>query len=173
MEQTEPRTVTCRCGAVALAASGPPIMAVSCYCADCRRAGEEFAALPSAPRTMDEDGGTPCVLYRKDRVRCIRGQEFLQERRLTPGTPTRRVLATCCNSPMFGDFTRGHWLSLYRARFAGGGAAPQMRIMTRSRRADVTLDDEVPNYPGFSAKFMFKLLAAWVAMAFRKPDMGF
>jgi hypothetical protein len=169
MKQAMSCSVTCRCGAVMLEASGPPIMAVSCYCADCRRAGEEFARLPSAPRTMDDDGGTPCVLYRKDRVRCVRGREFLQERRLTPDSPTRRVLATCCNSSMFGDFTKGHWLPLYRYRFADGGPPPQIRIMTRSRRADVVLDDAVPNYPSFPAQLLFKLLGAWAAMKFRKP----
>jgi hypothetical protein len=167
------KLVTCCCGAVALEASGPPIVAASCYCADCRRAGEEFARLPSAPRTMDDDGGTPCVLYRKDRVRCIRGREFLQERRLMPDSPTRRVVATCCNAPMFGDFTKGHWLPLYRYRFADGGLAPELRMMTRSRRAGIVLADDVPTYPGFPPKFLFKLLAAFAAMRFRKPLMDF
>ena len=173
MDHDEPRLVTCRCGAVALEASGPPIMAVSCYCADCRRAGEQFAQVPGAPKTMDDDGGTPCVLYRKDRVRCIRGKDHLEAHRLTPASPTRRVVATCCHSPMFGDFTKGHWLPLYRYRFAGGGPAPQMRMMTRSKRADVVLADDVPTYPGFPVRFLVTLLAAWAAMRFRKPDMGF
>jgi hypothetical protein len=173
MDDAQPQTVTCRCGAVALEASGPPILAASCYCADCRRAGEGFAMLPGAPRTMDEDGGTPCVLYRKDRVRCVRGKEQLQEHRLTPASPTRRVVAGCCNTPMFGDFTKGHWLPLYRYRFAGGGVAPQMRIMTRSRRADVIFADDVPAYSGFPPRFLFKLLAAWAAMKFQKPRMTF
>jgi hypothetical protein len=74
---------------------------------------------------------------------------------------------------MFGGFTKGHWLPLYRRRFGDGGVAPQMRIMTRSRRADVVLDDTVPNYPGFPARFLLKLLAAWAAMGFKKPVMDF
>jgi hypothetical protein len=53
------------------------------------------------------DSGTGVILYRKDRVRCVMGQEYLEERRLTPDSPTRRVLATCCNSAMFLDFTKG------------------------------------------------------------------
>jgi hypothetical protein len=147
---------------VALEASGPPILAAACYCADCRRAGEGFAALPGAPALMDENGGTPVMLFRKDRVRCVRGRDLLEDHRLTPASPTRRVLARCCNSPMFGDFTKGHWLSLYRARFADGGMAPQMRIMTKSRRPGVVLDDTVPNHPGFPPRFLFKLLLEWV-----------
>jgi hypothetical protein len=77
---------------------------------------------------------------------------------------------------MFGDFTKGHWLPLYRARFSDGGLAPQMGVMTKSRRSDVTLADDVPTYPtypGFPAKFLVKLLAAWAAMRFRKPVMNF
>jgi len=44
------------------------------------------------------DGGTDYVLYRKDRVQCVTGQEYLEEHRLKPDSPTRRVIATCCNS---------------------------------------------------------------------------
>ena len=74
---------------------------------------------------------------------------------------------------MVGDFTKGHWLSLYRYRFADGGIAPQMRIITRSRRADVVLADDIPNYPGFPPRFLLKLLAAWAKMKFRNPELGF
>ena len=45
------------------------------------------------------------------------GAEYLEEWRLKPNSPTRRVVATCCNSAMFLDFTKGHWLSMYRNRF--------------------------------------------------------
>src|SRR5712671_5622189 len=55
--------------------------------------------------------------HRKDRVHCVTGQEYLEEHRLKPDSPTRRVIATCCNSGMFLDFTKGHWLTMYRNRF--------------------------------------------------------
>jgi hypothetical protein len=38
----------------------------------------------------------------------------VEEHRLKPDSPTRRVVATCCNSAMFLDVTKGHWLSMYR-----------------------------------------------------------
>ena len=73
---------------------------------------------------------------------------------------------------MFGDFTKGHWLSLYRKRFAAGAPPVQMRIMTADRGADPMPADGIPNHRGFPASFLWRLLTAWIAMGFRKPDMG-
>ncbi len=112
------------------------------------------------------------ILYRKDRVQCVMGQEHLREYRLKPESPTRRVIATCCNSAMFLDFTRGHWLSMFRNRFATGAPPIEIRIMTKERRAGVELADDLPNYSGHSGKAMLKLIGAWVAMGFRKPEIA-
>jgi hypothetical protein len=73
---------------------------------------------------------------------------------------------------MFGDFTKGHWLSLYRKRFPAGAPQVEMRIMTGDRGADAVLANDMPNHKGFPAPFLWKLLIAWIAMGFRKPDMG-
>ena len=72
----------CRCGKVKLEAVGWPILTASCYCASCQEAGSRFEQLPSAPPVLNPDGGTDYVLYRKDRVQCVTGQEYLEERRL-------------------------------------------------------------------------------------------
>ena len=141
---------TCRCGKVTLEAVGRPILTASCYCASCQEAGRRFGQL------LNPDGGTDCVLFRKDRVRCVTGQEHLEEHRLKPGSPTRRVLATCCNSAMFADFTKGHWLTMYRNRFAAGAPPVEMRVMTRDRRAGVVLADDVPSAAGYPARFMVR-----------------
>lgn len=161
--------ISCQCGKVRLEAAGKPILTASCFCKSCQEAGHRFEALPSAPPLLDSDSGTAMVLYRKDRVTCIAGPEHLEERRLTPETPTRRVMAACCNTPMFLDFTKGHWLALYRKRF--GAAAPplDMRLMTKERRPGVALPDDVPNHSGFSGSFFRKLLGAWIAMGLRRP----
>jgi hypothetical protein len=74
---------------------------------------------------------------------------------------------------MFLDFTKGHWLTMYRNRFPDGAAPIEMRLMTRDRRSGVELADDVPNYAGHSGKFMWKLLAAWVAMGFRSPEIAY
>ena len=72
------------------------------------------------------------------------------------------------------DFTKGHWLSMYRRRFEAGAPDIEMRVMTRDRRADAALPGDAPNYRGYSGRFIVKLLAAWVAMGFRTPrvDVG-
>jgi hypothetical protein len=170
-KQHEHLSATCQCGKVKFEAVGPPILTASCYCTSCQEAGRQFEQLASAPPVLDPDSGTSVILYRKDRVRCVMGQEHLEERRLKPHSPTRRVFATCCNSAMFLDFTKGHWLSMFRNRFPTGAPPLEMRVMTKERRVGVELADEVPNYPGRSGKFMVKLIAAWIAMGLRRPDI--
>ena len=46
-----------------------------------------------------------------------------------------------------------------------------MRVMTKERRVGVALADDLPNYSGHSGKFMLKLIAAWIAMGFRRPEI--
>jgi hypothetical protein len=72
---------------------------------------------------------------------------------------------------MFLDFTTGHWVSMFRNRFPTGAPPIEMRVMTRERRVGVELADDVPNYGGHSGKGMFKLIVAWIAMGFRKPEI--
>ncbi len=160
---------SCLCGQVRFEAAGPPILAAACYCASCQAAGRRFEALAGAPAVLEPDGGTAYLLYRKDRVRCAEGAEQLQAHRLTPGAPTRRLLASCCNTPMALDFTKGHWLTMYRDRFGSGAPAVEMRVMTAERPQGPPLAGDVPSYPGRSGRFMWKLLAAWAAMGFRRP----
>ncbi len=165
-------TATCRCGKVVIETALAPILVASCYCASCQRAGYAFEKMPSASPVLDADGGTPFVVYRKDRIACVHGREHLAECRLKPDSPTRRVFATCCNSAMFLDFTKGHWLSLYRSRFGTSAPPIEMGIMTSERRGDVALEQDLPNYAGRPGSFMWKLLVTWAAMGFRRPDMG-
>ena len=145
---TNERTLApCRCGKVEFQIVGAPILRGICYCASCQEASRRHQASPGADSVLAEDGGTDYVLYRKDRVRCIQGGDLLEERRLKPDSPTRRMYARCCNTAMFLDFTKGHWLTVYRGR----------------------LPNDMANYPGLSGKIMLKLLRAWMAMGFRRP----
>ena len=165
-------TASCRCGAVVLEAAGAPIVHAACYCASCQEAGRLLELLEGAPPILDADGGTDLVLYRKDRVRCVQGGERLQAHRLRPDSPTRRMVANCCNSAMFLDFTKGHWLSVYRARIPDAVPPLDMRVMTANRREGVALPEDAPNYAAHSGKFMWRLLAAWIAMGFRRPEIN-
>jgi hypothetical protein len=159
----------CRCGKVELQIVGAPILRGICYCASCQEAGRRHRALSGADAVLAEDGGTDYVLYRKDRVRCVQGGDLLEERRLKPDSATRRMFAHCCNTAMFVDFTRGHWLTVYRGRLGDDIPPATMRIMTAERPEGVILLDDIANYSGLSGKFMLKLLGAWMAMGFRRP----
>ena len=170
-KQPKHLSTICGCGKVKFETVGPPILTGACYCTSCQEAGRRFEQLASAPPVLDPDSGTSLVLYRKDRVQCVTGQEHLEEHRLTPDSPTRRVVAICCNSAMFLDFTKGHWLSMYRSRFPAGAPPLEMRVMTKERRAGVELADDLPNYDRQSGKFMLKLITAWIAMGFRRPEI--
>jgi hypothetical protein len=72
---------------------------------------------------------------------------------------------------MFLDFTKGHWLSMYRCRFPIDAPPLEMRVVTKERRVGVELANDVPNYGGHSGKFMLKLITAWIAMGLRRPEI--
>lgn len=162
---------SCQCEQSAVEVIGGPILSVVCMCQNCRTAAHAFGRVEGAPRTVGAEGGVEYCLFRKDRVAITRGNEFLQEHRLTPDSKIRRVVATCCNSPMFLDFTQGHWLSVYRSRLPAGAQPPQMLIVTSERPIDVNLPNDIPNYPGHPPVFMIRLLFSWVAMGFRRPKV--
>jgi hypothetical protein len=168
------RAATCTCGRVALECKDAPIVGAACYCASCQKAGTLFEELPGGSPVLAADRGTPYALYRKDRVRCVSGAEVLREHRLTPSSKTRRVVASCCNAPIFVEFAGGHWLSIYQQRFPAGQRPPiEMRTMTRDAPAGIGFDDGLPSYRTHSGRFMWRLLAAWVAMGFRAPRIDY
>lgn len=171
-ETTELR---CTCGRVRLEASKAPIIASECQCTSCRTAAAIFESRPDCPTFREANGGTQYVLYRKDRVRFVVGAEHLKELRLNATTPTRRVVATCCNTPIFLEFSSGHWLSLFASLWpATERPKMSLRTMTEDIPEGVVLDDALPNPKRHTANFFVKLLGAWIAMGFRAPkiDVG-
>jgi len=163
----------CRCGQVEMQVTGDPLLHGICYCKSCQQAGRLHQAVSGADAILAADGGTDYVLYRKDRVSCVKGRDLLEERRLKAESPTRRMFARCCNSAMFLDFTKGHWLTVYRGRLPSDIPPATMRMMTADRPNGVALpDDGLTNCPGQSGKFLLKLLAAWMAMGFRRPAVA-
>ena len=165
---------SCACGRVALEGMGKSIVSAICYCKSCQEAGRILEGFPSAPAVLAPDGGTEYVLYRKDRVRLVRGAEHLEEHRLKPESPTRRVGTKCCRAAIFLDMTTGHWLSIYRARFSKDAPRVEMRVMMRERPAGGgPPPEDVPNYPGYSGKFILRLLGARLAMGLRTAKLDF
>jgi hypothetical protein len=164
-------TAVCRCGETRIALTGDPIQSVTCFCESCRTAGRGFERDLGAPRVVTAEGGVDYCLYRKDRVRIAQGAHHLREYRLRPDSPTRRVVAGCCGSPMFADFVPGHWLTVFRDRLSEPAPAPQLRIMTKDRSDGPALSDAVPTHAGQPPSMLIKLLAAWAAMGFRRPKV--
>ena len=161
----------CTCGQVLFEAVGTPILSAVCYCESCRSAARQFEQKPGAPAVLNSDGGIDYCLFRKDRVKIVRGAEHLQAYRVTEASTTRRVTASCCNAPMFLDFTSGHWLTLYRDRLPEDAPQLEMGVMAKDLPAGHVPRDDLPTYPTHPARFMIKLLAAWAAMGFRRPKL--
>jgi hypothetical protein len=162
----------CACGQVRFTVDGEPTLSVECCCTSCRTAGGVLEKLPGAPRIVGRNGATHLILYRKDRIHFTEGTELLKEYRLTPESPTRRIVAICCNTPVGLDFTKGHWLSLYSCLWFAHTPPPiQMRTMTSDALEGTILFDDVPNHKRYAFSFFAKLLSAWVAMGFKIPKV--
>ena len=165
-------SAVCRCGETTIELTGDPIQSVTCYCESCRTAGREFQREPGAPTTVHDDGGVDYCLYRKDRVRIAQGAQHLREHRLKPESPTRRVVASCCGSPMFLDFTPAHWLTVFRDRLAAPTPDPQFCTMAKDKPEGLERSNAIPAYDTQPPRFFIKLLAAWAAMGFRRPKVA-
>ena len=166
--------LTCRCGQVVITVRGKPIVSAECLCADCQKAGAFLQGLPDAKPVLDDKCATRFVLYRKDRVQCARGADLLREYRLAESSTTRRVIASCCNTPVFLEFSDGHWLSLYGALWPEGALPPlDLRTMTRDAPEGVELSEEVANPRTHTLGFYARLFGAWVAMGFRTPKVDY
>jgi len=165
--------LTCRCGKVHLEVERAPIITAECHCNSCRAAAKRLGTLPGADPILEDNEGTRFVMYRKDRVRFVEGVDLLQEFRLSPEAGTRRVVAGCCNTPVFLEFKGGHWLSLYEKLWPAG-TAPQLEIrtMTGDRENGPALDADVPSGTWQTTRFYARLLGAWIAMGFKVPTIA-
>lgn len=169
---TQTTLLKCACGQAHLEVEKAPILSAECYCNSCRAAGAKLQSLSGASPFLNPNGGTHFVLYRKDRVRFPKGAELLKEFRLTPASKTRRVVATCCNTPVFLDFKGAHWLSLYACLWPQDKRpAVELRTMTSDLPDASVLPDDVPNGKRQTLSFFAKVLGAWIAMGFRIPKV--
>ena len=158
---------SCTCGQVAIEARGAPIASVVCYCEDCQAAAREIEALPAAAPVLDADAGTPLVMFRKDRLRCVQGQDLLSAHKLTPGSATNRYVASCCNSAMYLGFDDAkHWVDVFRKRIEGTPPPIGARVCTRFRPEGPALPQDAPAYASFPPAMIFGIIGARVAMMF-------
>ena len=157
--------VNCACGQVAVEAVGTPITSVSCYCDDCQEGARQIQSLPNAASIQDRDGGTAYLVYRKDRVRCLKGASLLRPLKIRENSATNRVIATCCNSALFLNFDDSkHWVDVYRSRCQGAVPPVQMRICTKFRPEGRTISTDVPAYSRYPISLLMKLIVAKAAM---------
>jgi hypothetical protein len=162
--------IGCTCGATHFEVSGKPILVSECLCDSCRAAAARLAALPGAPTILTDYAATPAAEYRKDRIRILAGVEHLREFKLKPDAGTRRVVAACCNTPLFLEVKSGHWLSIYLHLWPERDRPkPELRTMTGDLVDASGLPDDIPNLKSHSIGFYAKLLGAWIAMGFRNP----
>jgi hypothetical protein len=160
------RVVSCVCGRVRFGADGAPMSRAVCYCDDCQAGARLIEALPNAPRFRDDDGGTSFLTYRDDRFKCLSGEDLLVAYRIKEGSPTRRMIASCCNSAIYLKFEPGFWVSIYRERLESDDLPPpEMRIQTKYRRADAPLPDLTPCYRGIPLRLFVRGVFARIAMA--------
>jgi hypothetical protein len=164
--------IGCACGWTRFEAQGAPILVSECLCSSCRAAADRLAKLPGARNILTSYGATPCAEYGKDRVRLLSGAEHLKEFRLSADAGSRRVVATCCNTPVFLEMKGAHWLSIYlhlwpeESRPEAG-----MRTMVGDLSDASNLPDDIPNLKSHTVAFYAKLLGAWIAMGFRNPKI--
>lgn len=165
--------LSCACGTLELEVRQAPIITAECYCHSCRDAAERMAGLPGAPAVVGAHGATHFVLYRGDRVRITKGRDWLRNFRLGPEAQTRRVIATCCNTPVLLEFKGGHWVSLY-GNLWHGQALPKanLRTMVGDRADAAMLDGSIPSGGWETTRFYAKLLGAWIAMGFKAPSVA-
>ena len=138
----------CQCGAVELSAWGRPIMVNACYCDDCQTAARRLSASADSGRASRVDDGTEFMVFRRDRIACTRGADRLQAMRLTGSSKTRRMIASCCATPMYMAFDdKRPWVSAFRAPFGADAPPVQMRICTRSKRSTKRSKPACPAIP--------------------------
>lgn len=169
---TTPRqkySARCRCGRVELAAEGPPIAHLSCYCDDCQAAAALIDALPGGDSGIEADGGTPNILFRKDRVRCVAGAELLEPHRAREGTWTDRMVASCCNTALM-QVHHNWWPHRgVKAHLIEGELPPlEMRIFTKFAPDRRRVPTDVPCHATIPARFGARLVRTALAIRFNR-----
>jgi len=155
--------VSCKCGQVKLDVTGKPFMVAACYCDDCQAGWRRIEALVNAAPVLDDRGGIENLYFRNDRVRVVQGEEFLQPFKLRPESPMRRVVANCCNTPMYSSREDFRFMNIIRARFGPDAPPLEGRYFTRYSPEQPFVSHDVPSYPGVPLSVKLKMLRAHLA----------
>ncbi|MCR6499144.1 DUF6151 family protein [Shinella sp. CPCC 101442] len=170
---TKTRIIGCTCGKTHFEVEGEPFLVSECLCNSCRAAAARLERLPGAQSMLTSYQATPSAEYRKDRIKILSGAENLREFRLTADAGSRRIVATCCNTPVFLEMKGAHWLSVYLHLWpAETRPKPELRTMVGDLQDASGLPADILNLKTHHLKFYAKLLAAWIAMGFRNPKIN-
>jgi hypothetical protein len=91
----------------------------------------------------------------------------LKKYKIRESSAANRVIATCCNSPMFVSFDDGkHWIDLYRTRCEGDVTPVQLRMCTRFKPEGCIIPTDVPQYSRYPVSLLVRLAIASAAMLF-------
>ena len=146
--------------------TGKPILCASCHCSDCYEGSRQIESLPNAAPILDSFGGTQHIVYRKDRVRYLKGTEFLKSLKVDEDSPAR-VYAACCNSYLLLDIPAPMPATpVFRGRFQGEIPPLEMRINVKPKPDAALIPRDVPCYSSFPFRFIRRILAAKLAMVF-------
>jgi hypothetical protein len=166
----EQRVAQCVCSSVQLELRGAPIYRLVCYCDDCQAGAQQIEALtsPQASAVLDADGGSNFLMYHKRQVQCVRGAQLLRPLKLRPGSPTNRLVASCCNSAMYLNFDdRRFWIDVFRSRLQGQGPPVQRRIFTKFMPDPSRLPRDVPSHSQVPLSVIARLVLAGIAARLR------
>lgn len=165
--------IGCACGQTRLKVQGAPILVSECLCDSCRAAAARLSALPGARNILTSYEATPSAEYRKDRITIVSGEENLSEFRLSADAGSRRIVATCCNTPVFLEMKGAHWLSLYLHLWPKETRPKAaLRTMVGDLPDASRLPKDIPNLKTHTVSFYAKLLWAWIGMGFRNPKIA-
>jgi hypothetical protein len=159
----EERTLSCRCGQVALALRAPArAVPVVCYCKDCR-AYVHWLGEPE--RVLDANGGTTIDANLPGNVRIVRGAERLACVSLSPHG-TLRWYASCCRSPV-ANMSRNPRFPFIGCPHSDGGTAARSGTAPDARRLHINTGGIAANLPrpGLRGQLIFIGFAARMAWA--------
>ncbi|MDX1416783.1 MAG: DUF6151 family protein [Candidatus Promineifilaceae bacterium] len=154
--------VSCKCGRVQMHVVGEPFYNSACHCDDCQAGWHYVEALEGAVPVVDERGGTEYLFYRQDRVDFIKGRELLRAHKLRPDSPTQRFYAGCCNSPMYSEREKMHYLPLIRARFGPDAPPRERNHYTKFSTQQPFEGGDLPDNSGVPPRLVLKLI--WVEL---------
>lgn len=176
MKVTQNRfSAVCACGKVAFEADAAPMLRLLCHCDDCQAANAIVDALPGGKSGCTPEGATDSTLFRRDHVRCVRGQEHLEALKLRPDSPTTRMLATCCNS-LVGNYFNNWWPHVALRTFCADAptVTPSFRIFTKFATDKSRIPNDLPHYATFPVTFGLRLVGMALQLKLRgNPTLAF